>query len=126
MSIPIIGYCVFIAVCIGIEIYFILVNKKQAKLKSDYQKLLSQKKSSEVMIGLITEKLAPFLDDFNHNPEDLQFMGNPIDYVHFNRETGDVTFIEVKSGNSKLSKVQRLIRNAVNEGRVAFNEFRVP
>jgi len=116
----------FAIVWIGATLYIIQSAKQQTKLKHKYQKLLSQKKSSEVMIGLITEQLAPFLNGFNYNPEDLQFMGNPIDYVHFDRETGTVTFIEVKSGNSKLSKIQRLIRNAISANRVYFHIFRVP
>jgi len=93
--------------------------------KRNNRKLLSQKKSSEVLLGQISEHLAPFLDSFPIDEElnELNFLGMPIDYIHFGEE--EVTFIEVKSGNSKLSKKQRRIRDQINDGKVKFKTHRI-
>lgn len=102
-----------------------------SKLLQDEQeknrKILSQKKSSETRLGQITEQIAPLLDSFPYDPKSLHFMGDPIDFVAFDLNAGDpaVVFIEVKSGNSKLSSRQRTIKNLISKGNVRFEEFRV-
>jgi len=96
------------------------------KEKKKRRKLLSQKKSSEVLLGQISEHLAPFLDSFPVEDDQLNginFLGMPIDYIHFGKDK--VTFIEVKSGNSRLSKKQRKIRDLIKEGKVEFKTHRI-
>lgn len=90
--------------------------------------LLHQKKSSEVRVGQIAETLAPITDGF---PVDIRkpgtstvFIGQPVDYIHFDPEEG-ITFIEVKSGGAKLSVNQKKIRALVDEGRVSWADFRL-
>lgn len=92
-------------------------------LRGKYKKLYSQKKQSEVRLGQITEHIAPFLDHFPYNPKSAQFLGNPIDYIVF--EESEVVFIEIKTGGSRLTKKQRLIKNNIEEGRVSFKEIRI-
>lgn len=87
--------------------------------------LLSQKKSSETRLGQITEHIVPFLEGCTHDPKTLHFMGNPIDYLAFNFDEGSITFLEVKSGNSKASKRQKIIKNIIKTGRVFYEEIRV-
>ena len=87
------------------------------------KKILSQKKSSEVRIGNISEKLAPFLDDFEFDPEKCIFLGQPIDYISFGED--EITFIEVKSGKSQLSAKQRHIRDLVKAKHISWKEFRI-
>ena len=41
------------------------------------------------------------------------------------REIEEVVFVEVKSGNSKLSSIERSLKLAIDEGRVSFEEYRV-
>lgn len=94
--------------------------EEQKELKS---KVTSQKKSSEVRLGHIAETLAPFLDQFEFEPEECCFLGKPIDYVSFGEE--EITFIEVKSGNSQLSTKQRRIRDQIKEGRIDWKEVRI-
>lgn len=98
------------------------------KFDNDVAKIIHQQKSSEVRVGKVIESIAPILDDF---PVDIQepnsstqFIGQPIDFVHFTPD-GDVVFIEVKSGNSHLSATQKRIKKAIQEGRVSFVEYRV-
>jgi predicted Holliday junction resolvase-like endonuclease len=95
--------------------------------KEKNRKILSQKKSSETRLGQITEQIAPLLDSFPYDPKSLHFLGDPIDFVAFDLTDADpaVVFIEVKSGNSKLSSRQRTIRNLINKGSVRFEEMRV-
>ena len=87
------------------------------------KKTLSQKKSSEVRLGNIAEKLAPFLEDFTFDPEDSTFLGKPIDYIVFEDEI--ITFVEIKSGNSQLNPKQRHIRDLIKSKQVAWKEIRI-
>jgi len=90
--------------------------------------VLSQKKSSEVRLGKITESIAPLLESF---PVDIKkpgtttlFLGQPIDFVHFDPEEG-VTFIEVKSGGAKLKDSQRRLKELIESGAVRWETLRV-
>ena len=94
--------------------------EEQRELKT---KVTSQKKSSEVRLGHIAETLAPFLDQFEFEPEECSFLGQPIDYVSFGQK--EITFIEIKSGKSQLSSKQRKIRDQVIDGKVAWKEVRI-
>jgi predicted Holliday junction resolvase-like endonuclease len=98
----------------------------QQKLDDETQarkKVLSQKKSGEVRLGHIAETLAPFLDQFEFEPERCSFLGQPIDYISFGDD--EITFIEVKSGNSQLSQKQRHIRDLVKQKLVSWKEVRI-
>lgn len=100
----------------------------QDELGSEREKnrtLLSQKKSSETRLGQISEHLIPFLNGCTHDPKNLHFMGNPIDYLSFDFDDGKITFLEVKSGNSKASKRQKIIKNIIKTGRVFYEELRI-
>ncbi len=87
------------------------------------KKIASQKKSSEVRLGGIAETLAPFLDQFEFDPENCTFLGKPIDYISFGKDT--ITLIEVKSGNSQLNSKQRTIRDQVKNNQVSWKEIRI-
>ena len=85
--------------------------------------ILSQKKSSEVRLGNIAEKLAPFLEHFPYDPEDAIFAGQPIDYIVF--DDAAVVFVEIKSGKSQLSTKQRKIRDLIKSKCVEWKEIRI-
>jgi len=91
-------------------------------------KLLQQKKSSEVRLGKITEIMSPLLEDFPvdvHKPGTATvFIGQPIDYIHFDPDEG-VTFIEVKSGDSRLSQSQKAIKAHIEAGNVTWAQYRL-
>ncbi len=97
-------------------------------LQQAIDKEVSRRKSSEVRTGKIVEVVAPILNDFPVNIREdgssTVFLGQPVDYVHFAAD-GSVTFIEVKSGASKLSPSQERIRAAVTSGRVSWEIFRL-
>lgn len=119
-----------IIVLIGFFVFYksftsLLKSKEESitEEKLKYKKLLSQKKSSEIVLGQVTEKLVPFLDVFPYDPQQATFVGQPIDYIIFGED--EITFVEVKSGNSKLNKRQRAIRNLVNDGKVTWAEISI-
>jgi predicted Holliday junction resolvase-like endonuclease len=95
-----------------------LLEEKEAK-----KKVLSQKKSGEVRLGHIAEKLAPFLEDFTYDPSNATFLGQPIDYIVFEDE--EIVFVEIKSGNAKLSPKQKHIKELIENNCVSWKEIRI-
>ena len=102
-------------------------NSKLEELLSDEienrKKIVNQKKSSEVRLGHIAETLAPFLDQFDFEPEQCSFLGKPIDYISFGEE--EITLIEIKSGKSQLNPKQRKIRDQVKNKQINWKEIRI-
>jgi predicted Holliday junction resolvase-like endonuclease len=76
--------------------------------------------------GQVFEQLVPYLPDFEFNPKDARFLGRPVDFVVFDGldegELRRIVFVEVKTGGSKLTVRERLIRDAIREGRVSWKE----
>jgi predicted Holliday junction resolvase-like endonuclease len=91
--------------------------------EEQYNKLFGQKKSSETRLGQISEQIAPFLAGYPFDPKRSKFIGDPIDIVSFGDDK--ITFVEIKSGRSQLSKKQRQIRDMVKEGKVDFFVYRI-
>ena len=107
-----------------------LISQENRKLQTllaeeidNRKKIVNQKKSSEVRLGHIAETLAPFLDQFDFEPEQCNFLGKPIDYISFG--DNEITFIEIKSGKSQLNSKQRNIRDQVNNKQVTWKEIRI-
>jgi predicted Holliday junction resolvase-like endonuclease len=65
-------------------------------------------KSRAITLGKVTEHVVPFLPGFQHNPKDARFIGTPVDFIIFDGldegEVRQITFVEVKTGSSSLSK----------------------
>ncbi len=80
--------------------------------------------------GQFSEQLAPYLPNFKYKPTECKFLGKPVDLIVFEgldeSEVTEIVFVEVKSGGSELNTVQRKIRDAVKEGRVRWDEYRIP
>lgn len=93
-----------------------------ARVKEKLQKEISRNKSVEVRTGFIMEKLAPFLEVFKHDPNNVVFIGKPIDMIVFNED--EIVFIEVKTGKSQLITKQRNIKKLIKEGKVKFETVR--
>lgn len=93
------------------------------KLIDDYNKLLSQKKSSEVRLGKTTEQLAPFFENWPFEPINFKFLGAPIDGISF--ESTGIYFIEIKTGKARLTPSQKDIKRLIKEGKVYFSTFRM-
>ena len=86
-------------------------------------------RSRAVIKGNVSEHLAPYIPDFEHQPSDARFLGSPIDYMVFDgMSTGEeinVYIVDIKTGNSRLTALQRRIKKAVEEGRVHFETVRI-
>jgi predicted Holliday junction resolvase-like endonuclease len=97
---------------------------EKAKVKKD-----STFRSSAVNWGKTIEHFVPFMTKFPVPPEDVVFLGMPIDYVGFTHTDSktkcEVHFIEVKSGNAFLMGKQKNIKKAIQEGRVHWHEIAV-
>ena len=89
----------------------------------------SNKKQRATIKGQITETIAPWSMTVVNSVSELNFLGNPIDFIGFKGLDGDddidIKFIEVKSGKSKLNKNQRRIKDAIKEKRIDWVEVRI-
>ena len=79
--------------------------------------------SRAVLGGKFTEQMAPYLPEFNYDPTEARFIGNPIDFIVFpGLATGDpreIVIMEIKSGkNSQLTSAQRRIQQLIEDGMV--------
>lgn len=122
------------------------LNKKYEQLDNTYKEKLAvwkvttekeirqdaNQRSRSVLRGQATEHLAPYLMP-DYPLKDFRFIGDPVDYlitlgasaIH-DGETDlieRVVLLDIKTGNSKLNKVQRRIRDAIVDGRVYFMTY---
>ncbi len=93
-------------------------------------------RSRYVLKGKIAEHMVPlFPDVFKYNPSDARFIGAPIDYLIFDGYTsikdgyseGSVTVVlaDIKTGDARLNRTERKIKEAVEAGRVVWETIRV-
>lgn len=89
--------------------------------------------SHAVVTGKVQEHLAPLLPEFasQFNPRDARFLGSPVDFVVFDglddgQQVTEVVLVEVKTGKSRLSAREKLVREAVEARRVRYLEMRLP
>jgi len=116
---------VILAFFIGMAVTKLRMNSIIKKERED-----AVNRSRAVLGGLAGEQISPFMPDFPCNPADCRFVGKPVDFVAFpgaseGEEITDVLLIEVKTGTSSLSKREREIKRAVEEGRVHYVEYRM-
>ena len=97
------------------------------RIKQSIVKALNAQRST--VKGKVWEQIAPHLPEFEYNPADARFLGNPVDYIVFSGmsdgEDMDVVIIDVKTGKAQLNLNQRRIRDAINKGRVSFKTIRL-
>lgn len=89
-------------------------------------------RSRAVLHGRASEQLAPITTDFPFDPADARFIGSPVDFVVFDgyrevragrRDTlRRIVLVDVKTGTSSLSTVQRRVRDSVVEGRYSWHQ----
>jgi predicted Holliday junction resolvase-like endonuclease len=87
-------------------------------------------KSRAVLGGNFSEQMAPYLPDFPYLPTECKFLGKPIDFIAFNgmdeKNIDEVAFIEVKSGNAKISQQEKNLKEAIQKKKVRWVEYRIP
>jgi predicted Holliday junction resolvase-like endonuclease len=88
------------------------------------------KRSRAILTGQAAEQLAPWLPGFPYDPSECRFIGKPVDFLVFRGAASgaveEVVFVEVKSGNASLNRVERSLRDAVVAGKVSWAEYRAP
>ena len=86
------------------------------------------KRSRAVLNGQLSEQLAPFFPDFPANPTEIRFIGQPVDYIAFNSSSqgtiSDISFIEIKTGSSTLSPVEKALKDAIEKKKIKYIEYR--
>lgn len=87
-------------------------------------------RSQAATVGKVFEQVVPYLPEFRYSPKDARFLGTPVDFVVFDGLGEDrcdrVVFVEVKTGSSSLSTRERRVRDAIDAGRVIWQELRLP
>jgi predicted Holliday junction resolvase-like endonuclease len=99
------------------------VTKQIEMLTEKLQKVISQKKSSEVRLGKIGENMAPFFQLWPYAPNKFRFLGDPVDGISFNED--EIVFVEIKTGKARLTTSQKRAKELIKEGKVKFATFRV-
>lgn len=104
-------------------------NKDMADARAD-----ALKKSRATIKGQLSEQLVPFFKGFPYNASDLKFFGNPIDYICVvnmaeARDTDipikEIVFMDIKTGKSVLTPVERKIKDAIINGRVEWETITI-
>ncbi len=139
----------FIGLVIAVSVYLIMkiqLRHRIAMVEKEFAKTWAEQESTVrkdatdrsryVLKGKIAEHMAPmFPEVFKHNPSDARFIGAPIDYLIFDGYTSvkdggsdeeiTVVLADIKTGNAKLNRTERKIKEAVEAGRVRWETIRI-
>jgi len=105
-----------------------MLEELQAKLDELKKRKVSagpgaEKKAIEVGIGKIIEKVVPAYQNFGMPISDCRPLFEPIDMIIFNglsaMSVQSITFMEIKTGKSRLDEHQKLVKEAVSDGKVS-------
>jgi len=88
----------------------------------------SQVTARSVNIGFILERIAPAFDHFPFDRNDCRSLFDPIDYVifeglHRKGKVEKIIFSDIKTGDARLGKTQKQIRDAVSGKKVTFKLY---
>ena len=88
------------------------------------------KQSRAVLSGQFSEQIAPYLPNFPYKPTEARFIGKPVDFIVFKgmdeKKIDEVVFVEVKTGQSQLSKVEKSLKETIQNKNISWHEYRVP
>jgi len=87
------------------------------------------RRSLAVVTGKVSEQLVPYWPQFPFAPRDARFLGAPVDFIVFDGLSEGavrrVVFVEVKTGDARVTPRERGIRDAVDRGAVEWMELRL-
>ena len=96
--------------------------KKELEKRKISVDVTAEKKAIEVGFGKIIEKFIPAYENLKLQFCECRPLYEPIDVIVFEgllrRKVDLITFLEIKSGNSRLNLHQRIIRDAILDGKV--------
>ena len=119
MDLTLLLFMLVVALFFGL---FILVRWNMG-LRGRLSDALSRKQSLSTKYGKMTEQFMPFLNVYPYDEHNFRFLGTPVDGVQFNDD--GVVFIEFKAADSRLTSLQRRIRDLVADNKVTFKEIRI-
>jgi predicted Holliday junction resolvase-like endonuclease len=103
------------------------IKDRKAALRASQQRMTkgARRTAEAVNLGKIVEKIVPSFASFSYEPGDCRALFEPIDYLVFTglarqNRVEAIFFVDVKSGNARLSPMQRGIKQAVERGAVRF------
>lgn len=107
--------------------------KEQEREIKDTRKAI--KKTSKVgaqavNIGFLLERLAPCMHTFPFEHNDCRSLFDPIDYLIFKglsdqHSVDKIIFMDIKTGQARLSKSQKEIRAAVEQRHVSWDTYKM-
>jgi predicted Holliday junction resolvase-like endonuclease len=104
-----------------------MLREKERELKDREAQIraVAAKRSRAALLGGLMEQVGPLLPGFNYDVNDLRALWDPVDFVAFkgiglDRKVDSITFIDIKTGQSRLTSVQKSIKEAVEAGKVSF------
>ena len=107
----------------------IILDQKDLDIIIKNEREDAKKRSKAVLGGLFSEQLAPFLPNFPFNPNDVRFIGKPIDYIVFKgiseENIKEIIFLEIKSGNSKLNKIEKNLKQVIEQKKVKWQQYNI-
>ena len=88
----------------------------------------SEKTTRSVNIGFILERIAPSMKSFPFNHNDCRSLFEPIDYIIFEglnkkNSVSKILFTEIKTGDARLTKKEKEIRNLVEKKQVVWETY---
>ena len=88
------------------------------------------KQSRAVLSGQFSEQIAPYMPEFPFKPTEIRFIGKPVDFIVFKgmdeKKIEEVIFVEVKTGQSQLSSVEKSLKDAIQNKKISWSEYRAP
>lgn len=87
------------------------------------------KQSKATTFGYVSESLAPLAPEFPYHVKDLMFLGKWVDYIVFDGlhegNLHKIRFLEIKTNTSQLSQREKMIKEAVEKGKVSYEVLRI-
>ena len=123
-----IAIIVILILCIGFLIGK-YVAKKEHEDKIPGIRETAIKQSRAVLSGQFSEQIAPYMPDFPYKPTEARFIGKPVDFIVFKgmdeKKIEEVVFVEVKSGKSQLSGVEKTLKSTIQNKKILWDEYKV-
>lgn len=87
------------------------------------------KQSKATTFGYVSESLAPLAPEFPYHVKDLMFLGKWVDYLVFDGlhegKLRKIRFLEIKTNTSQLNQREKMIKEAVEQGKVSYEVLRI-
>lgn len=87
------------------------------------------KQSKATTFGYVSEALAPLAPEFPYHVKDLMFLGKWVDYLVFDGlhegKLRKIRFLEIKTNTSQLNQREKMIKEAVEQGKVSYEVLRI-